>query len=79
MASFGSNSSSREDEGKRFLEQKFPTSPSNLDMLHPPEVKFELPTSYRFFPFDDEMILDFLLNKNNGYELPLDIISQIDL
>ncbi|XVE62254.1 hypothetical protein DITRI_Ditri06bG0103400 [Diplodiscus trichospermus] len=76
MASFGSNSSSREDEGKRFLEQSFPTSPSKLDMLHHPEVKFDLPASYRFFRSDDEMILDFLLNKNKGYELPLDLISE---
>ncbi|XVE62256.1 hypothetical protein DITRI_Ditri06bG0103600 [Diplodiscus trichospermus] len=79
MASFSSNSSSREDEGKRSLEQSFSTSPSKLDMLHHPEVKFDLPASYRFFPYDNEMILDFLLNKNKGYELPLDIISQIDL
>ncbi|XVE62258.1 hypothetical protein DITRI_Ditri06bG0103800 [Diplodiscus trichospermus] len=79
MSSFGSNSSNREDEGKRLLEQSFPAWPSKLDMLHHLEVKFDLPAGYRFFPSDDEMILDFLLNKIMGYELPLDIISQIDL
>ncbi|XVE62255.1 hypothetical protein DITRI_Ditri06bG0103500 [Diplodiscus trichospermus] len=78
MACFGSNSSSREDEGKRLLQQSFPASPSKVDMLHHPKVKFDLPASYRFFPSDDEMILDFFLNKIMGYEL-LDIISLIDL
>ncbi|XWS65086.1 hypothetical protein CRYUN_Cryun05aG0060600 [Craigia yunnanensis] len=77
MASFSSNSA-KEEEAKRIFEQKFPSSPSELERLYP-EVKLGLAPGYRFSPSDDQLIMDYLMNKNMGYKLPADIINEVDL
>ncbi|XWS58761.1 hypothetical protein CRYUN_Cryun08bG0061800 [Craigia yunnanensis] len=43
------------------------------------DVKFGLPTGYRFCPPDDLLIMDYLMNKIMGYKLPADMINEIDL
>ena len=43
------------------------------------EVKFGVPTGYRFCPPDDLLIMDYLMSKIMGYKLPVDMITEIDL
>ena len=36
-------------------------------------------TGYKFRPSDDVLLMDYLMNKIMGYELPVDLIEEIDL